>query len=83
MTKYKFLTVIVPDTGDLMALEHPKWGRQVWTTARIRKPRPCAVCGTRLQRRCLVYRPVTNKSNRMERICCSCIKWMIKAKEQV
>jgi len=76
--KYLLLRIIDPDTGDLLGIEHPHWGRQMWTRCYLRKPHACAVCGRHLLVGLTpVYRPITNKGNRMERICTPCVAYMV------
>ncbi len=59
--------------GGLLLTEHPVHGRQVWTLVKLKTRRGanCARCHRPLGPS--AYRPVTNRNNRMERICERCV----------
>jgi hypothetical protein len=62
----------------LLLMQHPRYGQQLWTLGRYigrkkRKPKSCAGCGKLLEKKEEVWRPITNVSNRMDRICLTCI----------
>jgi hypothetical protein len=61
---------------DLAVLYSAAFGTQGWVrvevTKRIRLTRRCSSCGKRLGKK--AFRPLTNKSNRMDRICEPCIE---------
>ena len=57
-------------TGGLLGTVHPKYGRQLWTRARMtRRHRhdACVLCGAEVGAE--AFLPLTNRSNRMARIC--------------
>jgi len=56
-------------------------GRQLFVCGRLRKPKPCALCGVELKVGDRVYRPITNGYNRMHRLCVACITDLEKTKE--
>ena len=54
----------------LMLTYHPRYGQQLWALARTTKVHmndECVICELPVQR--VSFRPMTNKGNRMERIC--------------
>lgn len=51
-------------------------GTQMWAECTIRKDKQCVLCGCDLKKE-KAYRPITNRGNRMERICLECIQKMI------
>jgi len=62
------ITLIPNDS--LLITVHPEYGQQLWSTSRMTKLHNrdrCAICGAVVGSQ--AYRPITNKSNRMERIC--------------
>ena len=61
-----------PGNG-LLFIESKKYGRQLWShgkTTYKKRASPCAICGSAIS--IWAYRPVSNASNRMERICENC-----------
>ena len=77
---YLFRITEVPSGEIVLAMG--RYGRNVWTlskiTKRLRKDRPCAVCGCPLDP--MAYRPITNGNDRMDRICVKCVE---EAKEEL
>ncbi len=61
-------------TEGIALLTHPRYGRQVWVRSQVRKSCRCAVTGSAIRPGQTAYRPITNSSNRMERICEQVIK---------
>lgn len=54
----------------MIGTDHPEYGRQLWGLAKLTKKHKgdlCAMCG--LSVGTVAFRPSTNKSNRMKRIC--------------
>lgn len=60
---------IVDCVSGILFTEHPEYGPQVWSLVKLRtrKGDRCAICGLRVGEQ--AYRPVTNRGNRMMRIC--------------
>lgn len=56
----------------LFTTTHSEYGRQVWSRCKLRKHQgvKCAQCDTPVGAE--AFRPVTNRSNRMRRICTYC-----------
>lgn len=52
----------------LYGLKHVRWGRQLWTIAKVRKKHHCVITGELIEKGSLAYRPITNGGNRYERI---------------
>lgn len=52
--------------------ERRNQGVQIWTLCQLRKSNNCSQCGDTLHKNDNAYRPTTNGSNRMERICIPC-----------
>lgn len=68
MRGYGYEVQGIPSPGVLL-ISSSEWGVQIWNRARMRthKTSPCAICGVEVGVE--AYRPVTNLSNRMHRIC--------------
>jgi hypothetical protein len=49
-------------------------GQQLFTRARVRKHRACALCKRKILPGSLAYRPITNGYNRMHRLCVPCVQ---------
>jgi hypothetical protein len=66
LNKYKISVL-----GDgIIGTSHPEYGVQIWARSRLtyrHKNDRCAQCGLPVGN--IALRPVTNKANRMERIC--------------
>ena len=70
--EYKLIQILSPE---LVALSSNKYGTQLWGVANLTKKHKddnCAICNLKVGSK--AYRPTTNKSNRMERICIPCIE---------
>lgn len=53
----------------MFGLIHPKYGNQFWTAGRLRKVAKCRACDVDILKGKLCWRPVTNASNRADRVC--------------
>lgn len=62
---YEFLEERMKD--ELVLLGHPIFGRQLWSTVKVRKSKYCIVTGAPLKGK-EAFSPVTNGNNRMDRI---------------
>lgn len=49
-------------------------GRQVWTACTLRQPVACQRCGEALYEGVTAFRPITNATNRMHRVCPPCMR---------
>jgi len=72
MTIYidRYYKILEYPSDELMLIDHPRWGKQLWMLANLTKKyqaRTCILCGEALGKK--AYRPLTNLGNRMERIC--------------
>lgn len=65
--RYIILWIEPGDRGIMKTLS--RYGRQVWVVSKLRSRAgdPCAQCGNPVG--AVAYRPLTNKQNRMDRIC--------------
>jgi hypothetical protein len=71
------LYILVRTLSDgLVGLSSYDYGRQLWSRCKTRKQHKCRVCGGLFPVGSTMYRPLTNKGNRMERICENCIRHM-------
>ncbi len=76
---YEVKQILSPELINLYSLEY---GNQMWGVCNLTKKKigkKCASCKSSLVKK--AYRPITNKSNRMDRICIQCIEELKKAKE--
>jgi hypothetical protein len=62
------------NTEGIAMIHHPRYGAQVWTLCRLRRPQRCAATGRMMQAGDMAYRPNTNQRNRADRICEAFIK---------
>ena len=53
---------------ELFGLKHIRWGKQLWSTAKVRKEHRCVITGKIICKGDIAYRPITNGGNRYERI---------------
>lgn len=53
---------------DLVVLTHPKYGQQIWVKSKPSKNLRCVVLGEYVRKGTIMYHPITNACNRMERI---------------
>ncbi len=67
MADYRIYSLKYLSEG-MVALEHIRWGRQLWSICKIRKERKCVMTGKLIKKGEHAYRPITNKGNRYERI---------------
>jgi hypothetical protein len=54
----------------ILLIRHPAYGMQIWSLCRMTKKHKddkCVICGLNVGEQ--AYRPLTNKGNRMLRIC--------------
>jgi hypothetical protein len=58
-------------------LDSFEYGRQVWTVVKIRKRNYCRICDKIFESKSVMYRPITNLSNRMVKYCASCMDKVI------
>lgn len=59
----------------LLFVYHPRWGQQLWALGqrKVLKKHSCVLCGRAVEKGSdAMYRPMTNRGNRMERICRPC-----------
>lgn len=68
-TNYRFMKRL---NGGLVGLASSH-GHQLFTTVKMRKPKPCALCGVKLKPKQQAYSPITNGYNRMHRLCVACV----------
>lgn len=63
-----YRVVDIPGDG-LLVTSHPHYERQLWGLVKLRGKQgcPCAMCAHDVGTH--AYRPITNKGNRMDRIC--------------
>jgi len=54
--------------GELYGLEHIRYGRQVWSLCKMKKPHKCIITNKDIEKGTEAYRPLTNAGNRYERI---------------
>ncbi len=52
----------------LVGLDHPEYGRQIWSRCKVRKIWDCKASEKRIRPGEGAWRPVTNGQNRMHRI---------------
>lgn len=69
-------TLIKRLSDDLVGLSSYDYGRQLWSKCKVRKQHRCRGCGKSFPVGSEMYRPITNKRNRMKRICEGCIRGM-------
>lgn len=69
MSSYMF----VHRLGKMPVLEHFAYGVQIWTQIKTRKVHRCAICRQQHQAGAEMFRPITNGTNRWERICPGCM----------
>ena len=72
MIEYKLIQVLSPE---IVGLYSDEYGKQLWAVANLTKKHKddrCPICDLKVGDR--AYRPTTNKSNRMKRICIPCIE---------
>lgn len=65
-----FYNIVRCPSPGLMFTDHPDYGQQMWTLAKLTKKHihdKCAICGLDVGTH--AYRPITNLGNRMLRIC--------------
>ncbi|KKK93816.1 hypothetical protein LCGC14_2689070 [marine sediment metagenome] len=77
-TEYKLTKVL---NHEIVVLDS-KYGTQVWAISNLTKRHKddnCGICSLKVGNR--AYRPTTNKSNRMVRICIQCIDKLKKKDE--
>lgn len=63
------VTTISEEAGVIKSVS-AKYGVQLWTLGRMTKKKvgkPCYLCENKIEK--MAYRPITNLSNRMQRIC--------------
>lgn len=65
-------------SDDLVVLRSLEYGSQMWTPCKVRKATLCLLCGEGIEKNVVVFRPLTNGGNRMERIHPSCLKSLAK-----
>ncbi|KKM06115.1 hypothetical protein LCGC14_1747350 [marine sediment metagenome] len=69
---YEVKKILSPEIVGLSSIEY---GEQLWAVSNLTKKKigkGCAICSSELGKK--AYRPTTNKSNRMDRICIPCIE---------
>ena len=66
MNKYKF--VKGAGIGGVEMLESAQWGRQLWVIVQVRKKHKCVITALVITSGSWVYRPLTYKGNKHERI---------------
>ena len=73
--KYSFGCVIQKQANGIYTLTSHTWNvhNQIWTRAKIRKSHTCVICNQKFSKT-EMYRPITNLSNRMKRICIDCME---------
>ena len=79
ITEYKLMDILA---SELVGLYSEKYGKQLWGVVNLTKKHKdddCAICELKVGSK--AYRPTTNKSNRMDRICIPCIE-RLKQKEE-
>ena len=62
---------------DMPVLEHLAFGVQIWVKVKTRKEHRCAICGPIHAVGTTMFRPITNGTNRWERICLSCMSEVV------
>ena len=68
MSDYK----IIDEASGIIVTQHWQFGTQVWTLSKMTRKYQndeCAICNIVIGKK--AYRPITNLSNRMKRICIS------------
>jgi len=65
---------LVDRLGKMPVLEHYLYGPQIWTQITTRKDHRCAICRIDYGAGDGMFSPVTNATNRMERICPACMR---------
>jgi len=76
LRRQQYYTLIKDETGFFVVLGHWQYGTQIWTEIKPRKPHKCTICRADIAMQ-PCYRPITNRSNRMERICIPCMAAII------
>lgn len=66
--KYYLLYSIKKLCDGLFDMEHIRWGRQLWSIAKMRKEHRCVMTNSIIPKGGDGYRPITNAGNRYERI---------------
>lgn len=66
--KYYHLYSIKKFCDGLFGMEHIRYGRQLWTIAKMRKEHRCIMTDSIIPKGDDGYRPITNAGNRYERI---------------
>ena len=67
--KRDYLSYSLKKLGEeLYGLEHIRFGRQLWSTCKVRKEHVCVITGKPIKKGQQAYRPITNGGNRYERI---------------
>lgn len=79
MGQYSLIKVF---DASLVGLQHWRCGLAIWVKITLRKPFFCAVCLNRINAREEAYRPNTNRVNRGDRICISCMDKFIQLEEE-
>lgn len=71
MTEYILVEIL---SDGLVGLFSDEYGRQLWSECRVRKQHKCQECGLLFPAGSMMYRPVTNGYNRMQRLCGTCVR---------
>lgn len=69
--EYELIKILSPE---IVVLDSFEYGTQIWVVSNLTKKHKddnCGICTSKVGNK--AYRPTTNKSNRMIRICISCI----------
>jgi len=67
-----YTLVSIPGDG-LALLSSARYGQQLWVQCKTRKAHQCRECGLICSAGTVMYRPLTNGYNRMERVCVGCV----------
>jgi len=65
-------------SDELIGIIDEKYGKQLWVLIKLRKPHKCQNCEDNLKIGDYAWRPLTNLSNRMERLCLQCGNFLAK-----
>lgn len=68
--------------GKNVVLRHWKYGTAIWTEAKLRKPKACAICGRGIEKGKFANAPITNKTFRSDRICHRCMSKLAPPREE-
>ena len=69
MKSKMYLRYSLKEFGEgLFGLEHRRYGRQIWSLAKVRKQHKCVLTGQMIEKGEQAYLPITNAGNRYERI---------------